>query len=165
MIRDYTTVVKNWPGSYLWTSSNNGVCSLNTIGSGLENFSTKDPPVTSQVLPSNWDSKVLQRCNYKVDDVSIFDEVTNFGLIYGENDPDKVLLMGGYCKKYPTDGRCVGIEETICSTFPHHPDCIMNVETTNWSWVYTVLIIALAIGLGYFMSSPSKTTTDFSSKI
>ena len=157
MNKDYSKVVKSWPASSVYYNYNhNSICDINTEGSGIPNLSTNQS-VSSTVLPSNFEHDI-QNCTYNVADVSVIDQVDNFGIIYGDQDPDKVLLLNGFCKTNPTHERCVGIEQTLCDTFPFHPDCVMNVETMNWSWVYTIIIIALSIGLGYFMSSPSKKT-------
>jgi hypothetical protein len=155
MNRDYTSVVKQWPSSDM-TFNDKSVCDLNTWNSGLENFATHQ--FTSGVLPFGWDN-LIQHCTYPVDNVTAIDQVDNFGIIYGNEDPDQVLLLYGFCKNNPSHERCVAIEQTLCSTFPYHPSCIMNLQTNSWSWVYTVLIIALAVGLGYMMSSPSNKTS------
>ena len=159
MNKDYTKVSKTWPGPFVWTSDDPRVCDINTKDSGITNIGSVTT-FSSTVLPSDWD-KIIKTCTYNVADVSVIDQVDNFGIIYGDQDPDKVLLLNGFCKTNPSHERCVGIEQTLCDTFPFHPDCIMNVETMNWSWVYTLIIIALSVGLGYFMSSPSKKTESF----
>ncbi len=157
MNKDYTKVSKTWPGSYVWTADDPRVCDINIKDSGIPNIASVQTS-SSTILQTNNLNSLIKTCTYNVADVSVIDQVDNFGIIYGDQDPDKVLLLNGFCKTNPTHERCVGMEQTLCDTFPFHPDCVMNVETMNWSWVYTIIIIALSIGLGYFMSSPSKKT-------
>jgi len=155
MNKDYNNVVKQWPASYVWYTNNNGLCEINSANSGIVNFSQVETLDSNILLNEN----LIKKCTYPIDSVTAIDQVDNFGIIYGNEDPDKVLLLYGFCKNNPSHERCVGIEQTLCSTFPYHPNCIMNVQTKSWSWVYTVLIMFLAVGLGYMMSSPSNKTS------
>ena len=160
MNKDYSKVVKSWPASSVYYNYNhNSICDINTEGSGIPNLSTNQS-VSSTVLPSNFEHDI-QNCTYNVADVSVIDQVDNFGIIYGDQDPDKVLLLHGFCQTNPTHEMCFGIEQTLCSTFPFHPNCKTSVQTGGWSWVYTVIIIGLVVLLVYMVASPSTKTESY----
>lgn len=159
MNRDYSNVVKSWPGSMTWFTNDSRICDINSSSSGVPNISTIqfDPTQPSEIIPSDWDHISLT-CTYPIDKVTLLEQVDNFAFVYGDQDPDNVLILHGYCKNTPDDiyRRCDGIEKTLCDTFPFHPDCILNTQaTSSWCWVYTVLIMVLVVVLGYMISGPS----------